>query len=847
MTLEAKDVPEETGKLCAAELANIESLDEWPDVRLAVLRSRLHSISYTGLFNWKNLTESHSLFHFGFLLIELYWLLQHYNITSGKTMSDGNIFKEEIIYIKNSLKSGKETEAKTNESPLDQVNYTRASTSVNAQTENTPKHSGAASMETTVNKHRGISQQWGHDSSGTPEANMDFSIAEPPVSDRMANSTCSPPVFLTPTCSRESILSDNLEKDKYWPAMPRSSLASPISVSRTVSPCSSVFSGIFCPSVVQVRKHVLAPGSSLLHIPQSCFSSCDSLASVNPQSSPARHRLPLTRLSLLTAILRKGRLPVLSASLQRPYTPCWPVNPVTLTFCNACLAASSVASIPLEFSSRFSSSASLDSQTFPPRDPSRPVTAPLLELANEHSGPCALVKRYPEEIHSSIMPKWEQVVSPSALKSNVLPSAPPPRSSTSRLKNDPWSLKKITQDQSYTSKPFEPLFPQMYPSRKGEYNFEKTFFHQPSTYHVQKSPQPNSSLLKLRWLSEQLRSPSPCTKFSPPSHSHSASTATSPLPYFTTSRCISPQDSPKQPTLTHSRYTPDTFPGWASPINSPTPTPSPAVLFRDLTPSPCFSLSSTPSPRPGSGISDCTDREGKKRKTHKIKSSYKSLAAIPTNTILLDQQLIDEQVERENFLKRDVTNDEDTHAEMRSPAQLRQQSEELYAAIDEILANSSPPSKTSSKMSRTDQSLQNKSLGRETKYASLCSMHSSAHNKRRLMESKKTTPGIIYPIKTHLGLSEKYGEEYRHHRLIEIDSHHFQRSNNSASKMESVGLEERGMNGHTSKKSQRMDAERTSERSPFAVCELQIIEPEGSITHFEEDSYNTLCSDPCDI
>ncbi|XP_077469760.1 uncharacterized protein mlip [Stigmatopora argus] len=765
-------------------------------------------------------------------------------------MSDGNIFKEEIIYIKNSLKSRKGTETKTNESPLDQVSNTQASTSVNAQTENTPKHSGAASMETTVNKHRDISQQWGHDSSGTPEANMDFSIAEPPGSNRIASSTCSPPALLTPTCSRESILSDSLERDKYWPAMPRSSVASPTSVSRTVSPCSSVFSGIFCPFVVQVRKHALAPGSSLVHIPQSCFSSCDSLASVNPQSSPARHRPPLTRLSLLTAILRKGRLPVLSASLQRPYTPCWPVNPVTLTSCNACLAASSVASIPLEFSSRFSSSASLDTQTFPPRDPSRSVTAPLLELANEHSGPRALVKRYPEEIHSSIMPKWEQVVSPSALKSNVLPSAPPPRS-TSRLKSNPWSRKEITQHHSNMLKPFElkPIFPQMYPIRKGEYNLEKTFFHQPSTWHVQKSPQPNSSLLKLRWLSEQLRSPSPCTKFSPPSHSRSASAATSPLPCLTKSRCISPQDSLKQPTLTHSRYTPETFTGWASPISSPTPTPSPAVLFRDLTPSPSFSLSSTPSPRPGSGISDCTDREGKKRKTHKIKSSYKSLAAIPTNTILLDQQLIDEQVERENFLKRGVTSDggdEDTHAEMRSPAELRQESEELYAAIDEILANSSPPSKTSSKMSRTDHSLQNKSLGRETKYASLCSPHSSAHNKRRLMESKKTKPGIIHPIKSHPGLSEKYGEQYRHHRLTETDSHHSLRSNNYACKMESVGIEERGMNGRTSKKSQALHRERTSERSPFAVCELQIIEPESSITHFEEDSCNTLCSDACE-
>ncbi|KAM7408856.1 hypothetical protein PAMA_002531 [Pampus argenteus] len=76
---------------------------------------------------------------------------------------------------------------------------------------------------------------------------------------------------------------------------------------------------------------------------------------------------------------------------------------------------------------------------------------------------------------------------------------------------------------------------------------------------------------------------------------------------------------------------------------------------------------------------------------HKIKLSYKSLAAIPTNTLLLDQQAIDEQVEREGGPYDTVDGGAaDTHAEMCSPAQLRQQSEELYATIDEILANSIP-------------------------------------------------------------------------------------------------------------------------------------------------------------
>ncbi|XP_024916742.1 muscular LMNA-interacting protein isoform X4 [Cynoglossus semilaevis] len=97
------------------------------------------------------------------------------------------------------------------------------------------------------------------------------------------------------------------------------------------------------------------------------------------------------------------------------------------------------------------------------------------------------------------------------------------------------------------------------------------------------------------------------------------------------------------------------------------------------------------------GISQwqCQDTLGR-AETHKIKLSYKSLAAIPTNTLLLDQQAIDEQVERTDS-PGDTMDRVDTHAEMCSPAQLRQESEELYATIDEILANSSAaPSKSSS-------------------------------------------------------------------------------------------------------------------------------------------------------
>lgn len=64
---------------------------------------------------------------------------------------------------------------------------------------------------------------------------------------------------------------------------------------------------------------------------------------------------------------------------------------------------------------------------------------------------------------------------------------------------------------------------------------------------------------------------------------------------------------------------------------------------------------------------------------------------------------------------------------------------------------------------------------------------------------------------------------------------------------ESVGLEDTGGNGHTSRKSQALQGQRTSERRrPFAVCELHIIEPEGQISHFEDDASTSLRSQPCE-
>ncbi|KAA8583878.1 hypothetical protein FQN60_015086 [Etheostoma spectabile] len=331
--------------------------------------------------------------------------------TAGEIMSDREILKAEIVLMKdypgggagNTIQPG----TKLQPSP-DHVSFsqTKASPSLSVQSENILAHvaAGTASMETAVDKHRGISRGQSHDTSGLTEVSSGFFANIASVSEDRLSPTDSADLFPTPASSRESILSEDLDREKSWSAVQLSSLTSPVSFSRTVSPCSSVRSGIFSPAVVQIKRHFLAPGSSLVHTP--CFSSCESLSSsVCPQSPPPRHRPPLTRLSLLTAILRKGRLPVLSPALQRPYTPCWPISPVTMSTCKACSAASSVASIPLEFSSRFSSSTSIDSQSHAHREPNRSVISPPPVQSNELSRTCPQAKRC-----SSSVPRWEQTI-----------------------------------------------------------------------------------------------------------------------------------------------------------------------------------------------------------------------------------------------------------------------------------------------------------------------------------------------------------------------------------------------------------------------------------------------------
>ncbi|KGL79143.1 Muscular LMNA-interacting protein, partial [Tinamus guttatus] len=133
-----------------------------------------------------------------------------------------------------------------------------------------------------------------------------------------------------------------------------------------------------------------------------------------------------------------------------------------------------------------------------------------------------------------------------------------------------------------------------------------------------------------------------------------------------------------------------------------------------------------------------------RQQQYKIKTSYKAFAAIPTNTLLMEQKALDEPAkpaEAEGITL-------DTHSEMCSPAQLRQQTEELCAVIDQVLQDPLPMvihlyflADDHGVRCWQATTLQ-RVAGRETRYASL---YKSAP---MVTESQtvKTKPGVIRPV-----------------------------------------------------------------------------------------------------
>ncbi|NXN64928.1 MLIP protein, partial [Himantopus himantopus] len=158
---------------------------------------------------------------------------------------------------------------------------------------------------------------------------------------------------------------------------------------------------------------------------------------------------------------------------------------------------------------------------------------------------------------------------------------------------------------------------------------------------------------------------------------------------------------------------------------------------------------------PGAMLSPST-ADPQKHQQYKIKTSYKAFAAIPTNTLLMEQKALEEPTKTASVTEGTAL---DTHSEMCSPAHLRQQTEELCAVIDQVLQDpltmvTRQYLVTMIKISLIYSSLPliylfilykvsttpQRAAGRETRYANL---YKSAP---MVTESQLTKPGVIRPV-----------------------------------------------------------------------------------------------------
>uniref|UniRef100_A0A7N5P2I8 Muscular LMNA interacting protein n=1 Tax=Ailuropoda melanoleuca TaxID=9646 RepID=A0A7N5P2I8_AILME len=150
------------------------------------------------------------------------------------------------------------------------------------------------------------------------------------------------------------------------------------------------------------------------------------------------------------------------------------------------------------------------------------------------------------------------------------------------------------------------------------------------------------------------------------------------------------------------------------------------------TPSPPISLTRTKELISPCALSMSTGPENKKPKQYKTKSSYKAFAAIPTNTLLLEQKALDEPAKTESIFK-DNTLDPPLEHSSDSPSS----SSQTLLGSDTMKMPTTLP----------------RAAGRETKYANLSSPSST------ISDSQLTKPGVIRPVPVKSKIFLKKEEE----------------------------------------------------------------------------------------
>ncbi|KAM6123404.1 muscular LMNA-interacting protein [Pterocles gutturalis] len=530
---------------------------------------------------------------------------------------------------------------------------------------------------------------------------------------------------------------------------------------------SSKRSNALSPVPVHIITHSLSPSPKPLS-PPSLHGSSSTICSINEPCtqvssrgnlamSGVRSSLP-TRLTLLTAILRSG------SSQKRPLSPasCPTFSPSSLGSSTLAIDQKSKTTPPTPKKSVSSPPIRPDSPSreqyclsgwarhlpLPPkprptarvRSPSPKKHVPVRTLSPGSQSPLSS----PTSSHrkSAASPGLQSTRTPPcapASSSPVHPASPSPEGlwcAASRSRAPQQSQRVHTYSPIFTCRSY-PLLSSARLSGISSPTLEKHSSPSPSLLHSASRSKSDSSQRSVQEMSASSPTPPSVSKHWSLSRPHST-------PLVLQTDVINSRPLQLNSSLVHTNYrsnssSPRPEQSATSPVlkcRSPVSDNSPGTLPsrpRVLTSPQSFSL--------------LPDHENIKPKQYKIKTSYKAFAAIPTNTLLMEQKALEEPIKTASVTEGTAL---DTHSEMCSPAQLRQQTEELCAVIDQVLQDpltmrrcESSPSflqmSMESDVGKVSATLQ-RAAGRETRYANL---YKSAPV---VTESQLTKPGVIRPV-----------------------------------------------------------------------------------------------------
>ncbi|KAM6085264.1 muscular LMNA-interacting protein isoform 4-T4 [Theristicus caerulescens] len=521
------------------------------------------------------------------------------------------------------------------------------------------------------------------------------------------------------------------------------------------------------PVPVHIIRHSLSPSPKPLS-PPSLYGSSSTICSINEPCTQmssrgnlakSRVRSPLpTRLTLLTAILRSG------SSQRRPLSPasCPTFSPSSLGSSTLAIDQKSKTTPPTPKKSVSSPPIRPDS---PSREeywlsgwarhlplPSKPHPAPRARSLSpkKHLPVRTLSPDFRSPLSSPVSSHRKSVASPGLQSTLPPPCAPAPSFLAHPTSPSPEGLRYAASRSQAPQKSqrvhtYSPIFTcRSYPllsstSLSGVFSptLEKHSSPSPSLLHSASRSKSDSSQMSIQEMNVSSPTPSSVSKqwslsqpYSTPPVPQTGNNNFHPLQLNSSSAhtdCRSNSSSPRPEQSATSLVL-----KCKSPVSDKSPGTLPSRP-RELTSPQSFSLP--------------PDHENIKPKQYKIKTSYKAFAAIPTNTLLMEQKALEEPAKSASMTEGTAL---DTHSEMCSPAQLRQQTEELCAVIDQVLQDpltmrrcESSPSflqmSTESDVGKVSTTLQ-RAAGRETRYANL---YKSAP---MVTESQLTKPGVIRPV-----------------------------------------------------------------------------------------------------